>query len=128
MRIAHRYAGDVVFLATYLYRPVDNRLAVEFYGHFLRRKFCLAHIHGDEFCNAVLGVYLDIFDTAQSLYRHLLLVDNRIVITVFSHATYSVAAHLALAAVCIEHSHLDVGYFAVAYEYHAVRAHAEMSV
>ena len=109
MRVSNINSGKLKFFSIHLdfLRQLTGQLRnahIDFYGfHF---SVCYPHIQ--------------IFDAAKSFNRNLRLVNNTMIVSIFSHAADTVAAHAALTSILIEHPHAAICHLGRADEDQAV--------
>ena len=126
MGIAHRYTGDLPLTIPNGDRCFHNLVAGQLDRNLLRCQHRLSHIHRDRFGFAVTHRQLQRFDTAQRIDSHGFAMHPTTVVQIFAHATDTVAAHLAFAAIQIEDAHLRVRHLRRVDQNHAVAADTGM--
>ena len=109
MRVSNINSGKLKFFSIHLdfLRQLTGQLRnahIDFYGfHF-----------------SVYYPHIQIFDAAKSFNRNLRLVNNTMIVSIFSHAADTVAAHAALTSILIEHPHAAICHLGRADEDQAV--------
>ena len=106
--IAHGDAGDAVLPAPHLERDAYGALAGKVCGNVRGTQFRRPHVHADGHDGAVLYREHKRLDAAERLHCEHVLFHALDLIEKLSDAADGVAAHLALAAVRVEHAHLCI--------------------
>ncbi len=108
MGIAHGDAGNGVLPAAHRQGAADDGVGLAHDGNVARGQDGPAHVDGDGDDDAVFDAEIERLDPAEGLEGDTGLVGQAAVINELAHTAGSVAAHLALAAVGVEHPHTEV--------------------
>jgi len=127
VRIAHADRGQTIMLAENDDGFLHHLRPVKQYGDFVRIKHRPAHIHRHADDGAVFKKQAKRLDAGQRFDGDDILFDQAVIGNILCHATDGVAAHFALAAIQIEHTHFRIRNGAGQNQDHAVASDGKVA-